>query len=296
MRILTVLLFSAAAASVAGQSAKIDVSTITWLPGCWERQGERSGRRTLEQWTSAEGGSLFGVGRTIANGKAASWEFMRIEQSGESAIFSALLPGAKEATAFKLKSTKSGEVVFENLENDFPHRVIYRKGDEGKLNARIEGKMDGEERGIDFSFARVACGSADDATKMMIAKGEFAVKVTPVADDAGTAADGIGRLSLNKTFSGDMAGTSKGQMLGASNESQTVGGYVAMETFTGTLAGRKGSFILQHNGTMNSGQFSMHVEVVPGSGKGELAGIAGKLKIIIEGKKHLYELEYSLPK
>ena len=128
------------------------------------------------------------------------------------------------------------------------------------------------------------------------ASGTFDVKVTPVKDDETSAVEGIGRLSLNKTWAGDLVGTSKGQMLGSSDASQTTGGYVAMEIFTGTLNGKKGSFGLQHIGTMGNGKFSINVEVIPGSGTGELKGIAGKLKIIIAGGKHSYEFAYTLPK
>ena len=127
------------------------------------------------------------------------------------------------------------------------------------------------------------------------ATGTFEVKVAPVKDDETSAVEGIGRLSLNKIWAGDLVGTSKGQMLGSSNADQTTGGYVAMEVFTGTLNGKKGSFALQHNGTMGSGKFDINVEVVPGSGTDELKDIAGKLKIIIAGSKHSYELEYLLP-
>lgn len=128
------------------------------------------------------------------------------------------------------------------------------------------------------------------------AKGTFEVKVTPVKDDETSAVDGIGRLVLNKTWTGDLVGTSKGQMLGSSDAAQTTGGYVAMEVFTGTLNGKKGSFALQHHGTMGGGKYDINVEVVPGSGTGELKGISGKLQIIIADGKHSYELQYSLPK
>ncbi len=128
------------------------------------------------------------------------------------------------------------------------------------------------------------------------AKGTFEVKVTPVKDDETSAVEGIGRLLLDKSWTGDLVGTSKGQMLGSSGADQTTGGYVAMEVFTGTLNGKKGSFALQHNGTMGGGKFDLNVEVVPGSGTGELKGITGKLQIIIADGKHSYELAYSLPK
>ena len=127
-----------------------------------------------------------------------------------------------------------------------------------------------------------------------IAKGTFEVKVLPLAAEEAVGDPTIGRLSLDKTFSGDIEGTSKGQMLGAQTEVEGSAGYVALERFNGTLGGKKGGFALQHLGTMQGGKFDLTVIVVPGSGTGELAGISGKMKIIIEGKKHFYEFEYSL--
>mgnify|MGYP000574215674 CR=1 FL=1 len=130
----------------------------------------------------------------------------------------------------------------------------------------------------------------------MIANGTFEVKMTPQSEDENVGDPLIGRLAMSKQFSGDLAGTSKGQMLGSqSEEVKGSGGYVAMERFTGTLNGKKGSFILQHTGTMQGGNFDLNISVVPDSGSGELTGISGKMKIIIDGAKHSYEFEYSLP-
>jgi len=130
-----------------------------------------------------------------------------------------------------------------------------------------------------------------------VAKGEFEVKVVPQAAEAEVGDPMIGRLGLNKTFTGGLNGTSKGQMLGSQSETEPgKGGYVAMERFVGTLDGKKGSFLLQHIGTMDGSNYVMNVSVVPGSGTDELKGISGEFKIKIEGKKHHYEFEYELPK
>jgi hypothetical protein len=128
----------------------------------------------------------------------------------------------------------------------------------------------------------------------MRATGTFEVKVVPLPADEGTDTGGFGRLSLDKTFSGGLDGTSKGQMVGAFTAVEGSGGYVAMERVTGTLNGKKGSFILQHSGTMQGGAATMNVTVVPDSGTEELTGIAGTMQIIIEGKKHSYVLDYTL--
>ena len=131
----------------------------------------------------------------------------------------------------------------------------------------------------------------------ILAKGTFEVKITPQSGDAEGGDPGVGRLLLSKTFAGDLVATSKGQMLGSQSEAVPgSGGYVAMELVTGTLNGKKGTFILQHIGTMQGGKFDLNVAVVPDSGSGEFTGISGKMKIIIEGKDHFYEFEYTISK
>lgn len=128
----------------------------------------------------------------------------------------------------------------------------------------------------------------------MSALGTFDVKVIPQPPDD-SAAGPFGRLFLDKQFHGDLEGTSKGQMLGSINEQvKGSGAYVALELVTGTLNGRKGSFILQHNGTMQGGNSTLNVAVVPDSGTDELTGLAGKMTIIIAGRDHSYEFEYTI--
>ena len=127
------------------------------------------------------------------------------------------------------------------------------------------------------------------------ATGTFDVDLRPqpLTDEA--ASPLLSRLSINKTFAGDLVGTSQGEMLSARTDVQTSAGYVAIEKVTGTLRGRRGSFVLQHAATMNRGESKLSVTVVPDSGTGELVGLAGKMTIQIEGE-HKYALEYTLEK
>lgn len=127
----------------------------------------------------------------------------------------------------------------------------------------------------------------------MNARGTFDVRTIPQPPD-GSAAGPFGRLFLEKQFHGDLDASSKGQMIGAFTAVEGSGGYVALELVSGTLHGKRGSFILQHNGTMQKGVPSMQVTVVPDSGTEELKGISGKMTIIIEGKKHSYDFEYTM--
>ena len=126
------------------------------------------------------------------------------------------------------------------------------------------------------------------------ASGPFDVKVTPQAPDADAGEAPIGRMILDKQFHGDLEAVSKGQMLAAGTEVQGSAGYVAMERVTGTLHGRSGTFVLQHTGIMNRGTPSLTITVVPDSGTGELAGLAGSMTIDIAGGNHSYAFEYTL--
>ena len=126
------------------------------------------------------------------------------------------------------------------------------------------------------------------------AEGIFDVKTIPLSPDDATANTTIGRFALDKQYRGDLEAASKGEMLGAGNPAAGTAGYVAIEQVTGTLAGKTGSFALQHYGTMNQGKFELTVKVVPGSSTGELTGIAGAMTIIVADGKHCYTFDYSL--
>lgn len=108
-------------------------------------------------------------------------------------------------------------------------------------------------------------------------------------------AEGLSRYSINKRIVGDLDGSTKGEMYSGGDPKQGAAGYVAIEVFTGTLAGKRGSFALQHSATMDASGRSMSVIVVPGSGTGALKGIAGTFTIDIENGQHSYDLEYKLP-
>jgi len=125
------------------------------------------------------------------------------------------------------------------------------------------------------------------------ATGSFEVKLLP--QPAADADSGLGRMCIDKVFSGDLQGTSKGEMLAATTAVKGSAGYVAIERVTGALSGKAGSFVLMHTGVMNRGVPSLTVQVVPDSGTGELAGLTGTMAIEIKGGKHFYVFEYDLP-
>ncbi len=128
-----------------------------------------------------------------------------------------------------------------------------------------------------------------------IAEGEFSVKLLPLDFEGLTEGAKLGRRSINKTTTGDLVATTFGQMLSAGTDVSGSAGYVAIEHVDGLLHGRRGTFVLQHSGTMDRGSPSLRVTVVPDSGTGELVGLTGTFQIIIADGKHRYEFAYQLP-
>jgi hypothetical protein len=130
----------------------------------------------------------------------------------------------------------------------------------------------------------------------MQAKGKFHVKLQSLEPYyTGSEGNQLSRLSLDKTFEGDLSAHSKGEMLSARGKKEDFGGYVAIEQLDGSLAGKKGSFVLQHFGTMAGGQNHLILAVVPDSGTGQLVGLTGTMAINIEAGEHFYQFDYQLP-
>jgi hypothetical protein len=126
------------------------------------------------------------------------------------------------------------------------------------------------------------------------ATGTFEVKLNPQDDKSDDKS--LGRMTIDKQWHGDLEGTSKGQMLTGGDVTKGSAGYVAIEKVSGTLSGRKGTFILQHSATMTRGEGQLTITVVPDSGTDQLEGLTGKLTIKIEGGKHSYDLGYAISK
>lgn len=142
-----------------------------------------------------------------------------------------------------------------------------------------------------------AAASAQTTTESvpMHALGTFEVKVQPqTADNPQALASGLGRLSLDKLFHGDLEASGQGEML-ASGDGTTSGAYVAIEKIAGTLHGRSGSFVMVHRALMVRGTpQEWTVTVVPDSGTGALEGLSGSMRIIIADGKHSYDFSYTL--
>ena len=147
-----------------------------------------------------------------------------------------------------------------------------------------------------FTLAVIVAAMAQEKRPMTShAAGPFDVKLNPqpLADTAADAS--LGRMSIDKQYHGDLDAVAKGEMITAAGLAvKESAAYSAVERVTGTLHGKKGSFALQHTGIMDRGKPNLNITVVPDSATGELAGLTGKMDIIIEGKQHSYVFEYEI--
>ena len=105
----------------------------------------------------------------------------------------------------------------------------------------------------------------------------------------------LGRMEIDKVFQGQLDGTGAVHMTYVRTPVETSAGYVAVERIAGSLDGRQGSFVVLHVGVAQSDDSSLEVTIVPDSGTGELAGIAGSMAISEVAGVHHYTLDYQLP-
>lgn len=139
---------------MAAMAQDADLQRLNWLAGCWVGSSGEAG--TGETWTPPAGGTLLGMGRTVKGGKTVAFEFMQIRQGAAGRLVLIAEPSGQRRTEFTLLSLNESEVVFENLQHDFPHRVAYRLDPLGTLHPRIEGLRNGAPRTIQFGPLRRA--------------------------------------------------------------------------------------------------------------------------------------------
>lgn len=151
MKRFLLLLCVVAAVGALAQSGMNPLHKLAWLAGDWRLQ---SGSTIIEErWTGGEGGMMVGLSRTIRNGSTASFEFLRIE-SRDGGVFYVAQPNGGAPTEFRLISSTDTELVFENLQHDFPQRIRYRRTQAG-LTARIENAAGTKHE--DFAYTNATC-------------------------------------------------------------------------------------------------------------------------------------------
>jgi len=136
-----------------------------------------------------------------------------------------------------------------------------------------------------------------------VARGEFFLDWRPDPPFDEAPGGSLSRVTVTKEWTGDIVGTSTAHLLTAMSPVRNSGGYVAVERMDVSIGGRSGTFILQHSAiSAAGGEAELSVTVVPDTGTGELASLAGSLTVTVVGRdnptdrggRHLYEMSYDL--
>jgi hypothetical protein len=135
---------------------------LAWLHGCWD--GKVNQRDFREEWLPLRGDMMIGVSHTVSQGKTQDFEYLRLELRPEG-VFYVAAPSGKKETAFRFSGkAQDGDreiFTFDNPVDEFPQRIIYRRGSEGWLYAQVEGKQNGEARSVIYPMRRVDCASGE---------------------------------------------------------------------------------------------------------------------------------------
>lgn len=130
------------------------IAKLGWLAGSWRM--EKGGRVIDEHWMAPAAGVMLGMGRTVAKGRVMEHEFLQIREGPGGELFFIAQPSGQSPGTFQLKSISETEVVFENLQHDFPQRISYTFKSDNSLLAAIEGPgADGQVKRIEFTYQRV---------------------------------------------------------------------------------------------------------------------------------------------
>lgn len=152
----TALLAAAALAATMAATAADAPFAAAFMAGCWRAETAEAGSE--EHWLAPAGGTMFGVSRTVRNGRTVGHEFMQIRAGDDGRLRFIAQPSGQREAAFVLVAHDSASVTFENPQHDFPQRIGYRAPADGRLAARIEGLRGGQWRAVDFGFVRTPCG------------------------------------------------------------------------------------------------------------------------------------------
>jgi hypothetical protein len=137
------------------------VADLAFLAGSWVT--DAGPMRIEEQWLCPGPDTMIGMGRTVsvAKGKTVFFEYLRIEARADGLVYVAQ-PKGGPATEFRLVRLEARAAVFENLAHDFPKRIVYTRGADGGLTARVEGDATDGEKAEEVAYRPAKAGCKVD--------------------------------------------------------------------------------------------------------------------------------------
>ena len=156
------------------------LEALAWLRGCWK--GTVNRREFREQWSPPRGGMMVGISHTVvaassqatpkpklekagsevnpADETTQDFEYLRLEERRDG-VYYLDIPSGKKELAFRLTDVADvpGAKVFTftNTVDEFPDRLVYRRGAEGWLYAQVMAKPGTQTNDVTYPMQHVDC-------------------------------------------------------------------------------------------------------------------------------------------
>ena len=135
---------------------------MRWRFAGW--RGAVNQREFREYWLPLQGGMIVGAGHTVMQDKTQDYDYLRVEARADG-IYYVVAPSGKPETSFKLTTIvddgHASDFSFARGGDEYPQRIIYRRGSEGWLYATVEGKLNGEDRKVTYPMRRIVCETGE---------------------------------------------------------------------------------------------------------------------------------------
>ena len=130
------------------------LNEISWLLGDWE--AKKGPGYFIESWAKQNDSIWDGAGTYFdSTGRRLMSEQLQLLALNDTLWYLPTVSNQNNGkpVKFKEKSITASEVVFENLQHDFPQRIVYQKLSDSTMLAYIEGTVNGKLQRQDFPFA-----------------------------------------------------------------------------------------------------------------------------------------------
>ena len=130
------------------------LAQLQWLVGAWVH--ETSEEYSKETWQQLNDSTLTGFSYTqVAQDTVFAEELILQERDGRVFLeVTAFEQNDDLPIQFDLISAETSKHIFENLEHDFPQRIVYTQPAKDSIHAWVEGTIDDALHKVDFNFKK----------------------------------------------------------------------------------------------------------------------------------------------
>ncbi|MGL5889086.1 MAG: DUF6265 family protein [Bacteroidia bacterium] len=132
-----------------------DINKAEWLTGTWENKTSRGS--IYETWSKTSNDDLFGKSYILKKKDTIVFETIRLIQEKEGLFYIPTVKNQNDGlpVRFAAKTVSETQLIFENLQHDFPQIISYTKITADSLNVEISGAKNGQERKQIFQMKRI---------------------------------------------------------------------------------------------------------------------------------------------